>query len=204
MAVTKQKKDEVLADLIGRFGRSKSVVFADYRGLDVAGISELRRQLREHDAEMKVAKKTLMRIAAKDTAGSLDEAGLDGPVVATFCYQDPFSGLKVLYKFSKTNEKIKLLGGIMDGKVVDAATIKKYAMIPSHDELIAMFMGSMNSPLSGFVRVLDAYKNSKEKEETVAATPAPTPAPAAPEVVEAPATPEAPVAEAGEAPAATV
>jgi len=204
MPVTKESKAEVLAELVEKFGKSKSVAFADYRGLNVDGISQLRGKLRKKGAEMKIAKKTLIKLAATQNGiENMDSSDMAGPVAVTFSYEDPFTGLKALYEFSKTNEKIKLLGGIIDGKVVDAATIKKYAMIPSHDELLSMFMGSMTSPTSAFVRVLDAYKNSKVKEEAAAAAPAPTPAPAA--VAEAPAAVEAPAApEAGEAPAATV
>jgi len=87
MAVTKQKKGEILRDLIDKFSRSKTVVFADYRGLDVKSISELRNQLRKGDAEAKVAKKTLIKLAAKDQ--KIDELPTDvmeGPVAAVFSY----------------------------------------------------------------------------------------------------------------------
>lgn len=203
MPATRESKAEVLSELVEKFGRCKSVAFADYRGLNVDGISQLRGKLRKKGAEMKVAKKTLIKIAATQNGiENMDSSEMTGPVAVTFSYEDPFSGIKALYEFSKTNEKIKLLGGIIDGKVVDAATVKKYAMIPSKEELLSMFMGSMTSPVGAFVRVLDAYKKEKMKEETAAAAPAPAPAPAA----ETPAAPEAPAAapEAGEAPAATV
>ena len=190
MAVTRQKKEEILQGLIEKFSKSKSVVFADYRGLDVAGISDLRRKLREGGAEMKVAKKTLITLAAKDqNIGEIDESAMEGPVAATFSYEDALSGIKILFNFSKENENLKLLGGIIDGKVVGADVIMKYALLPSHDELIAKFMGSMSSPvsgfvgtinniMSGFVRVINAYKETLPTEE------APTP--------ETPETPETP------------
>jgi len=177
MALTKQKKEDILKDLVDKFGRSKSVVFADYRGLDVISISDLRRKLREEDAEMKVAKKTLIKLAVKDKVGDLEESGLEGPVVATFSYEDPLSGLRILYEFSKGNENLKLLGGIIDGKAVGPDVIKQYAKLPSRDELLAKLIGSMNAPLSGFVgignslisgivRVLNAYKDSMPAEAT--------------------------------------
>lgn len=186
MAITKQKKEEILAELVDKFGRSKSVVFADYRGLDVASISELRSELRKGDAEMKVAKKTLIALAAKDKVGDLDEAGMEGPVVATFSYEDELSGIQILYKYSKKNDNIKLLGGIVDGKVVGPDVIQQYAKLPSREELLAKFLGSMASPLSGFVgignslvggivRVLNAYKDTKPAEEAPAPA-EPTPA----------------------------
>jgi large subunit ribosomal protein L10 len=185
MAITRQKKEAILQDLIDKFGRSQSVVFADYRGLDVASISDLRRELRKGAAEMKVAKKTLINLAAKDTVGQLDPSTMEGPVVATFSYEDPLSGIQILYKFSKKNENIKLLGGIVDGKMVGPDVIQQYAKLPTREELLAKFIGSINAPLSGFVgigsslvggivRALSAYKDTMPVEAT------PTPAPAEP------------------------
>ena len=197
MAITRQKKEEILQELIEKFGRSQSVVFADYRGLDVASISELRSRLRKSDAEMKVAKKTLMGIAAKENnIEELDRSIMEGPVAATFSYEDPLAGIKVLFQFAKENEKLKLLGGIIDGKPVGSDVIEQYAKLPGREELLAKLIGSMNAPVSGFVgimgnllggfvRVVNAYK------DTLPATAAP--AAEAPKVEEAPA--EAPVEE---------
>lgn len=192
MAVTRQVKEEALKELVDKFGRSKSVVFAGYRGLTVAGISELRSQLRKEDAEMKVAKKTLISKAAKDHVGELDKTIMEGPVVATFSYDDPLAGIRILFKFSKKNDKLKLLGGIVDGKVVGADVIEQYAKLPGRSELLAKLLGSMNAPLSGFVgigsnlisglcRVLNAHKDKMPKE---APAPAPAPTPAAESVAE--------------------
>jgi len=180
MAVTKQKKEEILKELVDKFSRSQSVVFADYRGLDVASISELRGKCREGGAEMKVAKKTLIKLAAKDQSIEVDDSAIEGPVVTTFSYEDPLSGIQILYKFSKGNDNLKLLGGIIDGQLVGPDVIQQYAKLPSRDELLAKLTGSMNSPLSGFVgignslvagivRVLNAYKDTKPAE----AAPAP-------------------------------
>lgn len=187
MAVTRQVKEDALKVLVDKFGRSKSVVFANYRGLDVASISELRNQLRKEDAEMKVAKKTLMNIAAKDLVGELDKKMMDGQVVATFSYDDPLSGIRILYKFSKKNDKIRLLGGIVDGKLVGADIIQQYAKLPSRPELLAKLLGSMNAPVSNFVgvcnslvagivRVLNAYKDKMPAAPAPVAEAAPAPA----------------------------
>ena len=209
MAVKKQKKEDILKELVDKFARSKSVVFADYRGLDVAGVSDLRSKLREEGAEAKVAKKTPIGLAAKESVGELDKSVMEGPVVATFSYEDAMSGIKVLFNFSKENENLKLLGGIIDGKVVDAETIQQYAKLPSRDELLAKLIGSMNAPITGFVgignslvsglvRVINAYKDTLPAE---AAAPAPAaPAPAEEKAEEAPApAAEAPTEESAEA-----
>lgn len=188
MAITKEQKKEILADLVDKFGRSKAVVFSDYRGLDVASVSDLRNRLREKGAEAKVAKKTLIKLAAEENnIEGLSDDMLEGPVSATFSYEDELSGLQVLFKFSKENDNLKLLGGIVDGKPVDADTIKQLAQLPSKEELIAKLMGSINAPVSNavgllgnligsFVRVMNAYKDTLPEEA----------APAAPAAEEAP------------------
>lgn len=180
MAITKEKKKEILQDLVEKFSRSKTVVFSDYRGLDVSSISELRNQLRAGGAECKVAKKTLMRLAAKETdIGELSKDIMEGPVSATFSYEDELAGLQILFKFSKGNENLKLLGGIIDGKVVGKDEIMQLAQLPSKEELYAKLLGSMNAPISGFVgvlsnvlggfvRVLNAYKDTLPAEEAEA------------------------------------
>ena len=177
MAITKEQKTQILQDLVDKFGRSKAVVFSDYRGLDVSSISDLRNRLREKGAETKVAKKTLIRLAAKESnIGELGDEVMEGPVSITFSYEDEMAGLKALFKFSKENENLKLLGGIINGKVVSAEEIIQLAKLPSHEELIAKFIGSINAPVSGFVgilsnltsglvRVLSAYKDSLPSEE---------------------------------------
>ncbi len=180
MAITREKKKEILQDLIDKFTKSKTVVFSDYRGLDVSSISDLRNQLRAGGSECKVAKKTLMRLAAKETdIGELGDDIMEGPVSATFSYEDELAGLQILFKFSKGNENLKLLGGIIDGKVVGKDEIIQLAKLPSKEELYAKLIGSMNAPvsgavgvlsniLSGFVRVLNAYKDSLPAEEAEA------------------------------------
>lgn len=203
MSITKEEKKELLQELVEKFSRSKTVIFAGYRGLSVKGLSEVRRRLRGKDAEMKVGKKTLMRLAAKQNGiEGIDEKDMEGPVAATFSYQDHLAGLQILFKFSKENEHLKLLGGIIEGKPVDAATIKKYAQLPSREELLAKMLGSLKSPVSGFVgvlgnvlggfvRVLAAYKDSlpvaAEPITEAPVTEAPAPETAAAPVTEAPA-----------------
>lgn len=188
MPVTKQKKEDILKELMEKFDRSKSIVFTEYRGLDVASLSKLRDELRKADAEMQVAKKTLIRIAGEKKNLTLDRSIMEGPVSATFSYEDPMAGIKVLFNFSKENEKLKLLGGVVDGKVVGPEVIQEYAKLPGREELLAKLLGSMVAPISGtlglfnnliagFVRVIDAYKDKKPAdaapEEVKAETEAP-------------------------------
>lgn len=187
MAVSKQQKEEILQQLVDKFGKSKSVVFAEYRGLDVASLSDLRGRLRKENAEMQVAKKTLMRLAGEKNDFVLDKSIMEGPVAATFSYEDPMSGIKVLFNFAKENDKLKLLGGVVDGKVVGPDVIQEYAKLPGREELLAKLLGSMNAPVSGtvgllnnliagFVRVLNAIQEKMPAEAATEPEVAPAPA----------------------------
>ena len=160
MPATKESKAIILQKLVDKFSRGKTVVFSGYRGLGVKGMSDLRKRLRATESEMQIAKKTLLRLAAKQNKlAELPDAVLEGPVATTFCYTDEFSGLQALYKFSKENEALTLLGGIMDGQVVDAETIIKYAKLPGKQELLTKLLWTMNGPIGAFVRALAAIKD---------------------------------------------
>ena len=155
MAVTKEKKQVILKDLEERFQKAKSVYFSHYRGLDVKSLENLRKQMREQQIDFKVAKKTLMRIAAKNKGlEDIPEDFMEGPVGATFSYEDELAGAKLLYAFAKSNEALEILGGIIEGRFVSKAEAIELAQLPSRNELIAKLLGSIKSPISGFYSVL--------------------------------------------------
>ncbi|HPU94853.1 MAG TPA: 50S ribosomal protein L10 [Candidatus Gracilibacteria bacterium] len=194
MAVTKQMKQEQLADLKDRFKRAKTVSFAGNSGLSVLEVQELRGKLREKDSDMKVAKKTLMKIAAQE-AGYKDipDEVLAGAVGAVFTYNDDIiAGPKTIYEYAKKHEALSLLGALLDGKVLTKEEAKVLAMTPSKEELIAKLLFLFTYPMSGFVRALDAIAKKQEiPQEAAAPVAAETPAPA-----ESSAAPEAPAPEA--------
>jgi large subunit ribosomal protein L10 len=155
MAVTKEKKQEILKDLEDKFQKAKAVYFSHYRGLDVKSLENLRKQMREQDIDFKVAKKTLMKLAAKNKGlADLPEDFMEGPVGATFSYEDEISGAKLLYTFAKGNEALEILGGIIEGRFVTKEEALELAQLPSKEELIAKLIGSIKSPISGFYGVL--------------------------------------------------
>ncbi|MBI5412421.1 50S ribosomal protein L10 [Candidatus Peregrinibacteria bacterium] len=173
MAVNKQKKGEILQELVDKFGRTKTVVYAENRGLSVKAISELRKQLRKEGGEFKISKKTLFRIAAKkNNLPEVEDKIMEGAVGAIFSYQDELAGVRILAKFAKGNPTIKILGGLFEGKAVGADIAQRYASIPTREVLLAKLMGSMKGPIQGFysvlhgtmggfVRALNAYKDKK-------------------------------------------
>lgn len=170
MAVSRQQKEAQLASLIEKMGKSTSTVFAQNTGISVKDLEQLRRVLREKGAELSIAKKTLIRKAAASTGfeAEIPSASMEGPVAVVFSYTDAVSGVKTLADFAKKTGKLTLLGGLMEGRVLSISDVKALSTLLSREELLAKLMGSMLSPLSGFVgmgnaviggfvRVLDAH-----------------------------------------------
>jgi large subunit ribosomal protein L10 len=152
MAVTRDQKAVQLKDLQQKFDTAQSVVFTNYIGLTVADVTELRRNLRKAGAEMKVAKKTLVRIAAEGKNLPIPaEKELPGPVACIFSYQDPIAGAQVAFAFGKTHPQVKFVGGLFEGKVLNKADAMTLATIPSKQVLLATFAGMLQSPLRSFM-----------------------------------------------------
>lgn len=151
MAVSKSKKAEIVQELGDKLARSAAVVFAENKGLTVNEFQILRRKLRAAGAEAKVAKKTLVKVAARaNKMPEISDDILTGPAFVAFSYQDQVAAAKVIQNFSKDNEKIVLLGGIMDGALLSKAAVQELATLPSREELLAKFIGLVQSPLSSF------------------------------------------------------
>jgi len=191
MAVTKAQKEEVLKRLEENFAKAKAVYFAQNKGLEVKKVTDLRKKLYKEGIELVVAKKTLMKIAAKKNGlPDLTDEMMDGPVAAAFGFGDVIIPAKVLYDFSKENVNLQLIGGVVEGKLLNKAEAKQLATLPSRTELLAKLVGSMKSPISGFHGVLAGTLrklvyglkavHDKKAAEAPAAAPAPeAPAPAA-------------------------
>lgn len=201
MTLTRPQKTALIAELVEKFKSCQSVMFSHYIGMTVGNVSAFRKQLKANGAEMKVAKKTLMALAAKEAGFPVVEPDdLDGPVACIFSFEDPLSGAQAAFKFGKEHSQIKLIGGIYDGKVLSKEQAMEMAMMPGREQLLAMFMsmlraplnqfaGMCASPLGGFARALNQMS---EKGGFAKATP----------VAEAPKMEAAPATPAAEAPAA--
>ena len=155
MAITKEKKEQLISELSEKLRTSKSVVFTDYRGLTVEELEDLRNKLREQGIEFKVIKNTLFRIAVKEAGITIDESIIKGhPVAVAFSSDDEVAPAKISYEFASKNEKLGIIGGILEGKGINDIMIKSLAKLPSREELYAKIVGSLASPLSGLVNVL--------------------------------------------------
>jgi large subunit ribosomal protein L10 len=205
MALTRDQKTVQLNELKDKMQKSQSVMFAHYIGMNVADVSDFRAQLKKSDAEMKVAKKTLMQIAAKDlNLPELEDKMLDGAVACIFSFTDPLTGAQVAFKFGKTHPQVELIGGIFEGKLLSKEEAVRLAKIPGKLQLLGMFAAMINSPLSSFARGLSELAKQKEAPAPVEASKAEA-APTSEAPVAAEAAPEAKVEEvapAAEMPAA--
>jgi large subunit ribosomal protein L10 len=155
MAVTPEKK-AVVGELKEKFISAKGAVLTSSRGLNVAQDTKLRRKLREAGIEYRVIKNTLARIAA-------DEAGiagmikyLEGPTAIALSTTDPVAPAKLLSDFIRENrlQSVEIKAGLVEGKVIDANGVKVLASLPPRKVLIAQLLGTLQAPITGFVRVL--------------------------------------------------
>jgi large subunit ribosomal protein L10 len=144
--------EEVREELTG----NPATLFTEYRGLSVGALAELRGQLREAGARYLVVKNTLASIAARD-AGFADLADVfTGPTALTFCTEDPVGPAKALRRFAKDHPELVVKGGLLDGRIVDAATAERLADLETREELLGRLAGLMHAALSSTASLLQA------------------------------------------------
>lgn len=153
MAITRQKKTEIVKVLEDNLKDAGMIVFVNFRGLSVAHVSELRRKLKQAGAEYVVAKKTLARLVLKEKG--IEMPVLEGEVGFVFGHGDPIATAKEVQVFGKEHMAVKIAGGVFEGKVIDAEVVIRLAKIPPREVLIAQFLGVIQSPLRGFMGVLN-------------------------------------------------
>ncbi|GAA0374802.1 MULTISPECIES: 50S ribosomal protein L10 [Paenibacillus] len=160
-----QAKQEAVDVVTSKLRESATTVVADYRGLNVAQVTELRKQLREAGVEFQVLKNTLVRRAtAAAELTELDEV-LTGPTAIAFSVEDAVAPAKILNDFAKKNDALKVKGGVVEGRVVGADQIKALAELPSREGLLSMLLSVLQAPVRNFAL---AVKAVAEKEEGAA------------------------------------
>lgn len=155
MAITVEKQS-VVSELKGKLSASKGAVLTNYRGLTVAQDTQLRRKLREGGVEYRVVKNTMTRIAAQEVGIEGLDVYLEGPTAIAMSEVDPVAPARIISDFIKEN-KLKTLevkAGLLEGKVIDAEGVKALADLPSREVLLSKVLAGMQSPIVGFVNVL--------------------------------------------------
>lgn len=169
----RQKKEQVVAELHDKLKRASATILTDFKGMSVAEIDQLRDALAAEKIDYQVVKNTLLRLASQDTDAAVLMPLLKNTNAVAIGYLDPSVPAKVLKKFNKSNEKLKIKGGALGARLLDFNQVSALAELPSREELLAKLLGTLNAVptslvtvLSGvpraFVSVLAAIKDKKE------------------------------------------
>ena len=151
---TKAQKQEMVQKFAKQVDQKTSLVFVDLQGLKVKDLLGLRKQLKQLGAKLQVVKKTLFGRALKEKNIEIDVKKLTGEVAVIFANEDPIPATKAAYILEKANEHFKVLGGYLNGTMLNAIVLKQIANLPSKQELLGMFVQTIAAPLSGFMNVL--------------------------------------------------
>jgi len=169
MAISKDKKTTLVADLTELLSNSKMVVYAKYEGLTVAELQELRKMAREANVKIKVVKNRLVKVAMQEIAAykDTDASGLTGQLLYALGTDEDFDAAKVLTKFARTHAKMELVGGFNgEGTALSKEEVATLGSLPTKNELIAQVVDTLLSGINGIVSGLE------NKPETVEAKPA--------------------------------
>ncbi|MEW6611238.1 MAG: 50S ribosomal protein L10 [Pseudomonadota bacterium] len=154
MSLNLEQKKSLVAEVQSHLAAAQAVVFAEYRGMTVAELTRLRRQGRASGLVIQVVKNTLMRRAVEGTPFAVVQEHLKGPLIYS-SGTDPVALAKVFSDVAKTNDKLVITVGALGGKLIDAAALGQLAKMPSREQLLAQLMGTMQAPVSTFVRTLN-------------------------------------------------
>lgn len=160
MSLSLEDKKAVVAAVSAEIAKAQTLVIAEYRGVAVAGMTRLRKQARESGVYLKVLKNTLARRAVEGTSFSNLAEKMAGPLVYSIS-EDPIAAAKVLYDFSKKEDKLVIKAASLHGKMLDSAEVSALANIPSREELLSKLVFLMQSPLSGLARALSALAEKR-------------------------------------------
>jgi len=157
-------KTAAIADIKARFETANDYIFTEYRGLTVAQITDLRRQLRVKGCSYKVVKNNFARIAFEEMKASDVSAYLVGPTAVALAGDESNTVAKILFDFAKDVPALVVKGALIDGEIYDAAKISAFSKLPGKKELISMLMSVMNATTSKLARTLQAVADKKAAE----------------------------------------
>ena len=173
MGLNLEQKQAIVTEIAAQIGKAQAVIVAEYRGVDVGTVTDLRAKARKSGLYLRVLKNTLARRAVKGTPFEKLADQMVGPLMYGIA-QDPVAGAKVLAAFAKENERFVIKGGALPNSLMSDKDVKALATMPSREELLAKLLGTMQAPIAKlvrtmnevparFARTLAAYRDSKEK-----------------------------------------
>lgn len=159
-----EKKKQIVSEITDKFRTSKSTILVDYRGLNVAEITELRKQLREAGIDFKVYKNTLLRRATAELGMTeLDEV-LVGPTAVAFSEEEVVAPAKILNNFGKEHKALEIKSGVIEGEIATLEQIKSLAELPSREGLLSMLCSVLQAPIRNFALAAKAVAEQKEEQ----------------------------------------
>ncbi|HLR65883.1 50S ribosomal protein L10 [Virgibacillus alimentarius] len=159
-----EKKKQLVQEISDKFKASQSTLLVDYRGLDVAEVTELRKELREAGVDYKVYKNTMTRRAATDA--ELEELNdlLVGPTAIAFSNDDVIAPARIINDFAKEHEALEIKGGVIEGNVASLEQIKELADLPNYEGMVSMLLSVLQAPVRNFAYAAKAVAEQKEEE----------------------------------------
>ena len=156
MAISREKKEQIVSESVDQLADSRAVLFTDYRGLSVAQMNQLRSNLREKDGRYQVIKNTLLRLALQGADLPIPEEFLTGPVAITYCFGEVPAVAKALYDFADETKILTVKGALLGNQVLDAKAVKDVADLPPREILLAQLLGVVQGPMANLASVLAA------------------------------------------------
>ncbi|MFN3705356.1 MAG: 50S ribosomal protein L10 [Thermoflexales bacterium] len=156
MAVTREKKTQMLANYAELIQKSQALFITHYGGLNMKDLDKVRSQIRNSQGEFHVTKNTLLRRALQEVGYDVPEAWLKGPTSVSFCFADPAAVAKALNELTRELEKLRVVGGVLAGKALNQEQVVALASLPSLETLRAQIIGMITAPASQLVGVLNA------------------------------------------------
>ncbi|WP_182201199.1 50S ribosomal protein L10 [Paraliobacillus salinarum] len=164
MSTIIEHKKQVVSEIANKFRDSKTTILVDYRGLDVAEVTELRSQLRDAGVDFKVYKNTMTRRATEEVElTDLDES-LVGPTAIAFSNDDVIAPAKILNEFAKKHEALEIKAGVIEGSVATLDQIKELAELPNYEGLLSMLLSVLQAPVRNFAYATKAIAEQKEEQ----------------------------------------
>ncbi|GGN62811.1 MULTISPECIES: 50S ribosomal protein L10 [Oceanobacillus] len=160
-----EQKKQIVQEIADKFKESQSSVVVDYRGLDVAQVTELRKQLREEGIEFHVYKNTMTRRAVE--TAELDGLNdvLTGPNAIAFGKDDVVAPARILNNFAKENEELEIKGGVIEGEVVTLEQIKELADLPNYEGMVSMLLSVLQAPIRNLAYAVKSVADKEEEEQ---------------------------------------
>jgi len=151
--MNKERKQEYIKDMTSQFDKSEAVIVTHYQGLTVSQLDELREKMREHGIQFKITKNRITKLALEKTRCKDLSSLFSGPTAVAMS-KDAITSAKILTNFSKENDNLKILGGIMGNEILDVAGVKNVATLPSLEEARAKIVGILRSPAQKIASIL--------------------------------------------------